>query len=107
MAEIIRGTTPTVTFNLPLEVEQITNCEVYFSQAGRLLLVKHMDDCEMFDDEDVLAVTLTQAETLLFDPDIKLEMQIRFVFEDGAVEATNIVRTRVGRILKGGEIDVN
>ena len=100
-----RGTTPTVTFNLPFEVSEIKNVEVYFAQDGENLVTKEMADCTL--DGKTLAVTLTQAETLSLDTDEKLEMQARFVFKDGSVDATDIIKSKVKEILKDGEIDVD
>lgn len=101
----IRGTTPTVTFSLPFDVSTIRNCEVYFAQNDELLVTKAMEDCVL--EDRTLSVTLTQSDTLQFDDDAKLEMQIRFVFTNGAVDATQIIKGKIGRILKDGEIDVD
>lgn len=101
----IRGTTPTVTFNLPFDVSTIRNCEVYFAQNDELLVTKAMEDCVL--EDRTLSVTLTQSDTLQFDDDAKLEMQIRFVFTNGTVDATQIIKGKIGRILKDGEIDVD
>ena len=64
-----------------------------------------MEDCVL--EDRTLSVTLTQSDTLQFDDDAKLEMQIRFVFTNGAVDATQIIKGKIGRILKDGEIDVD
>ena len=101
----IRGTTPTVTFNLPFSVSTLKNCEVYFAQNDELLVTKTKDDCTL--SGTTLTTTLTQAETLLFDDDEKLEVQARFVFTNGTVDASQIIKGKVGRILKDGEIDVD
>lgn len=101
----IRGTTPTVTFNLPFSVSTIRNCEVYFSQNDSLLVTKGIEDCTL--SGTTLTVTLSQSDTLAFDDDAKLEMQVRFVFTNGSVDATQIIKGKVGRILKDGEIDVD
>lgn len=101
----IRGTTPTITFNLPFDVSEIRNCEVYFAQNDELLVTKEIEDCVL--DGRTLSVTLSQEDTLAFDDDAKLEMQIRFVFTNGTVDATQIVKGKIGRILKDGEIDVD
>ena len=105
MAKTIRGTTPTVSFNLPFSVSTINNCEVYFAQNDNLLFTKTMSDCTM--SGTTLNVRLTQADTLLFDEEEKMQVQIRFVFMNGDVDATEIIRGSVGKILKDGEIDVN
>lgn len=101
----IRGTTPTITFNLPFDVSEIRKCEVYFAQNDTLLLTKETSDCTL--DGRTLSVTLTQEDTLRFEDDAKIEMQIRFVFTSGSVDATQIVKGKIGRILKDGEIDVD
>ncbi len=100
-----RGTTPTITFNLPFSVDTVRNVEVYFSQNDDLIIEKKMDDCVL--DGTTLAVTLSQAETLLLNDDTKMKMQARFVFTDGSVDATDIIKGKVKEILKDGEIDVN
>ena len=105
MATTIRGTTPVITFNLPFDVSTIKNCEVYFSQNDVLLITKTMSECVL--DGKILVTTLTQADTLSFDEDEKLQIQVRFVFTDGTVDATEIIKGRVGKILKDGEINVN
>ena len=100
-----RGTTPTIIFNLPFDVSTVRNVEVYFAQNDELLVTKGRSDCVL--SGKTLAVTLTQEETLSFDNDEKLEVQARFVFTDGSVDATDIIKQKVKEILKDGEIDVN
>lgn len=100
-----RGTTPTITFNLPFNVSTIKNCEVYFAQSDELKVTKAYEDCTL--SGTTLSVTLSQEDTLAFSDDEKLEMQVRFVFTNGAVDATQIVKGKIGRILKDGEIDVD
>lgn len=100
----IRGTTPDITFNLPFDVSTINNVEVYFAQNDELLLEKGYDDCTMSD--STLVVPLTQEDTLKFDFEEKLQIQVRFMFTDGSVDATDIVKGKVGQILKDGVINV-
>lgn len=101
----IRGTTPTITFNLPFSTSLIHKCEIYFAQDDELLLTKKLEDCVLGNTS--LSVTLSQADTLAFSEDAKIQMQIRFVFTSGAVDATNIIKSKIGKILKEGEIDVS
>lgn len=100
----IRGTTPTVTFNLPFSVSDINNVEVYFAQNDELLFEKGYDDCVL--DGTTIAVPLTQNDTLRFDDEEKLQIQLRFMYNDERVEATSILKGKVGQILKEGVIDV-
>ena len=101
----IRGTTPTVTFNLPFNVSTIKNLEVYFGQNDECLVTKGYDDCVL--SGTTLQVMLTQSDTLQFNDDEKLQIQVRFVFTDDTVDATEIMKGKVGKILKDGEIDVD
>ncbi len=102
-----RGTTPTLKFHLPFDVSRIRDCEVYLAQNDELLVEKDMSDCVL--EGDTLTTVLTQAETLRFDSEdsAKIEMQIRFVFTDGSVDATAIVKEKAKKILKDGEIHVD
>lgn len=100
----IRGTTPSIIFTLPFNVSEIKNCEVYFGQNDELIITKAMEDCSL--SENHLTVTLTQEDTLLLSDDSKLQIQLRFAFNDGSVDATTIFRCKVGEILKEGVIDV-
>lgn len=100
-----RGTTPTITLNLPFNVSTVRNAEVYFAQNDGLVFEKDMEDCVL--SGTTLAVTLTQSETLLLNDDEKLKVQARFVFTDGSVDATEIIKGKVKEILKDGEIDVD
>lgn len=98
----IRGTTPTVTFNLPFDVSTIKNCEVYFAQNDNLLFTKGYNDCVL--DDRTLSVTLKQKDTLLLDEEEKLQIQIRFRFTNDTVDATEIIKGKVGKLLSDSPI---
>ena len=102
-----RGTTPTIVFHLPFNVSTIHNVEVYFAQDDELIIEKKMSDCIL--SGTTLSVTLTQADTLAFSTDGngRVEMQLRFVFTDGSVDATTIIKEKAKKILKDGEINVD
>ena len=98
MADLtIRGTTPTVTFNLPFNVNTIKNCEVYFGQNDTRLFTKGYNDCSMAG--NTMTVKLTQTETLQLDDNEKLQIQVRFRFTDDSVDATGIIKGKVGELL--------
>lgn len=105
MASTIRGTTPTLVFNLPFLASTVKYCEVYFAQEDNLLLTKTYSDCTL--SEKKLQLTLSQEDTLKFDDEQRLQIQIRFVFNDDSVNATSIIKAKIGKILKDGEIDVD
>ena len=100
----IQGTTPTITFNLPFSVSDINNVEVYFAQNDEMLLEKGYDDCVL--SGTTIAVPLTQDDTLLFDYEEKLQIQLRFMYNDQRVEATSVLKGKVGQLLKDGVINV-
>lgn len=98
----IQGTTPTVTFNLPFDVSTIKNCEVYFGQNDELLVTKGYNDCVL--SGTTLSVTLKQKDTLQFDPSEKLQIQIRFRYNDDSVDATEIIKGKISDLLSDAVI---
>ena len=98
-----RGTTPTIVLHLPFDVSEIRNCEVYLAQ-GMLRITKTMSDCIL--EGNTIALTLTQRDTLMLRAGNRLELQARFVFTDGSVDASNIISISVRDILSEAEIIV-
>ena len=95
-----RGTTPTLTFTLPIAGKSITALNLSFAQKGQLLLEKTLADCLV--EDTALQVTLTEQDTLLFDDKQGMvEMQLR-VGCGKTKMASNIMRMSVERILKDG-----
>lgn len=99
----VRGTTPTIRFKLPFLTSEISKIEVYFGQPN-LLVTKTTEDCTL--DGKIVSVMLSQEDTLMFNSDLPLSMQLRFVFTNGSVGASKVIESEVERILKDGEIDV-
>ena len=95
-----RGTTPTITFTLPIDGSSLTALNLCFAQKGEILLEKNLTDCVL--EGNTLRVTLTEQETLQFAADRGMvEMQLRVGC--GATKmASNIMRVSVERILKDG-----
>lgn len=74
---IYRGTTPTLTFEFPFSIDQIEKCILTFAQNGEILLEKNLIDFQKQNDK-ILALKLTEEETLLFDyQKIWLSMQFK------------------------------
>lgn len=101
-----RGTTPTIVITLPFYMNTVSNFEIYFSQYDELKLTKPMSECDFDPESNIVTVTLSQEETLALGAE-RTDLQMRFYFVDGSVDATGIVRCKVGKILKDGEIDGN
>lgn len=62
---MIRGTTPTHTFNIPFDTSAITALRIIYSQGDEQILVKELPDCTV--DGNTISVKLTQEDTFKFD----------------------------------------
>lgn len=101
-----RGTTPTLQFYLDFLLEDEKEIFITFDQNNKTVLEKSIDEIEKSvadDGNTILSFKMTQKETLLFDEET-IEMQIRIKFENGEAIASNIFKTYINDILKGGEI---
>jgi len=101
---MFRGTTPTINVVLPeaISMSEISALWLTMTQEGREILNKTFD---AFSSEgQTLSVTLTQEETLSFEADSDVDMQLRLLMTDGRALASKIKRFRVDDILKGGVI---
>ena len=103
-----RGTTPTFTFNLPFDTSLLLRAYItvkYRKDNNTEILEKTLSDCKKYD--NILAVTLSQEETLKFQSGTKAEIELRVVYNNGngeSAEASPIYTIEVDRILKEGVI---
>lgn len=80
---MIRGTTPTHTFNLPFSTDLVTSARVIYKQGQKEILRKETADFVKAGKS--LKVTLTQEDTLLFDCRLMVKLQLRVKTTEGAV----------------------
>ncbi len=99
---MIRGTTPTLEFELPFETSLLTEAWITFSQSGKTVLDKKLTDCAC--DDRMLSVRLTQEETLALDCGCLTEIQLRVKTLDGNALASDIIKVYTAQILKDGVI---
>lgn len=112
-----RGTTPTHTFKVGIDLSDIQALFITYQQNGETVVEKTIDDVEIDAENKVIRTTLSQADTLLFESeptdrccaadhtkDNKVKVQIRIKFADGSATASNTMVTTVDEILKDGEI---
>jgi hypothetical protein len=99
---MIRGTTPTLEFQLPMSVETIADAYVTFAQKGQVLIDKKLADCSC--GTDTLTVQLTQEDTLKLEAGQVTELQIRVKTKDNNALASQIMKVSTDRILKDGVI---
>lgn len=83
---MIRGTTPTITYNFPFAASTISKFRMYFIQGNETILTKDESDCT-FSGQSV-SVTLTQEETYSFTAKKRLETKSRFMLFNGNVGGT-------------------
>lgn len=96
-----RGTTPTLTFTLPINSSSIECLYITFCQKNEIIIEKNINDCELSD--DILKVTLSQKDTLAFKVGA-IDIQIRLKTIDGSAMASNVVVADIRNCLKDGEI---
>ena len=109
MSTIIRGTTPTLTFNVKNEQMDLTNvAEVWITfktKAGVKPKEKTYDINDVTIDavEKTITLSLSQEDTLYF-ADEKMLVQVRLRMSDDMAYASAIIETSIGQILKDGVI---
>lgn len=99
---MIRGTTPTIRYILPFDVDVIDKVWLTFSQNQNEVLTLENDDLTISGTS--ISAYLTQAQTLEFDTYSSVAMQLRILTKEGNAIASNIMYTDVGAILRDGEI---
>ena len=100
-----RATTPTHTFTLPDEVEvrTIVEAKAIYSQVGKTILTKNLDNFSVDESENKLSCTLTQDETKLFAPEEAL-IQLRIKVSNGAVLASQMLWLTVKPVLNSEDM---
>lgn len=97
---MIRGTTPVVILNMPMEIP-FEVLYVTFQQKGKTIFEKTLED--MLVEGTKIVIPLTQADTLAFDAKEIVRIQLRGKAGDKAY-ASKVVQTLVSDILKDGEL---
>ena len=77
-----QGTTPLHTFVLPFNTDIIQAVRVSYEQKGKIVLEKSTADIAR--SENNLALTLTQEETLLFDANVLVRIQLHILTTAGS-----------------------
>lgn len=96
-----RGTTPTLTFTLPIETSTITALNIALAQCGRVMVSRSLDGVET--DGRKVQMTLTEEETLRLYDDVNLQIQVR-VGVGAARMASQVFTVPVERILRDGAL---
>lgn len=88
---MIKGTTPTHVFTLPFDMATVKTIQIVYAQNHIVKLEKGNEDCT-FDGNNV-SIRLTQEDTLKFDGDGYVNIQVRVLTVGGDALASNIMKT--------------
>lgn len=109
MSTIIRGTTPTLTFNVKneqMDLNEIAEVWITFkTKPGVKLIEKTYDinDVTIDPTEKQIILSLSQEDTLAFS-NTNILAQVRLRMNDDMAYASAIMETTIGHILKEGVI---
>lgn len=92
----MQGTTPKQYFELPFSTSLLEKVSVTYRQKERNVLVKRTEDC-IYEDNYII-VPLTQEDTLLFNPNHVVEVQIKVKALNGEVMGCDEYRLAVEEI---------
>ena len=98
---MIRGTTPTLKFNIPFSAALVETCYVTLSQSGRVVVEKTTEDCEM--NGATILCKLEQRETLWLNHKKNVDIQLR-VKTKGNAYVSQVFTEPVEQPMKDGEI---
>lgn len=91
------GTTPTHTFTIPSEiVRTASKVRVIYSQNRDVVLTKDVTEFS----GDTVEVTLTQEETLKFQKQKVVDIQLRVLLTDGSALTSDIISVRAYECLE-------
>ena len=98
---MIRGTTPTHTFHVNVDLTSATAVYVTYRQ-GNVVINKPKSALTIT--SGAVVAHLTQTETLSLSANADVQIQIRAKLSDGTAVASSIITVPVEAILKDGEI---
>ena len=98
-----RGTTPTLTFRLPIDTGSITVLSIAVAQGRQVKIEKTLSDVHL--DGNVISCTLTEDETLSLTAGASIEAKIQLRVGVGEQRmASQIFTVPVKRILRDGAL---
>lgn len=84
------------TLTFPIDLENVEGVKITYTQNEDIVIVKEKGDVTI--NGKKIIVTLSEAETKLFEPEIPVEIQAK-IKRDGQVIPTQIKRVAVKRML--------
>ena len=95
---IAKGCTCKNSFLFPFAESDVVVIYITYQQNGKIVIEKELEDCTFLDGR--VYVTLTQEDTVKFDNDAIVRIQIRTRLKDGLVSKTKIFETYTDELLK-------
>lgn len=93
---MIRATTPTHTFTLPIETSLIKELLITYKQDDEIVVERKKDSCICAGSK--VELTLTQEETRRFSAE-KVLIQLRVLTNDGQALVSDVIRRYVTDVL--------
>ena len=103
---MIRGTTPTHTFNIDdegFDTSMLVKVNVLYGQDDELLFRKKHSDCTITD--KTISTKLTREESLMFSHDKCAQIQLVAESVDGEYYESAIMTFSVGKLLDDGVLE--
>lgn len=103
---MIKGTTPTLHFNLPIKTNTIKEAEIvlqYVDNFKTVNIERKLEECSV--GENSISAVLTQEETLALPAPAIAKVQIRVLTVDGLVFASEKFDVTVKELLKESVIE--
>ena len=97
MTEIWRSSTPTHVFQFGFDPTEWDVILITYSQENQVVLEKNKSDLTF--EENTAFLTLTQAETKEFDPDLIVKIQVRVAKSNGTSFPSRITYVPVEDVL--------
>ena len=94
---MIKGTTPTHTFEVDIDTDSIKEVKVTYSQQDKVIVEKRTEECDIT--QGKIQTKLTQEETFKFDHLVLVYAQLRILTINGDVLATDLIMLPVSKCL--------
>lgn len=94
---MIRGTTPTHIFQLPIDTGTLKKVRITYKQHSKVVLEKTEADVDM--EGSTISFVLTQEESMRFQIGVSVKLQVKVLTVNGAVLASPIMALTVEDIL--------
>ena len=99
---IPKGCTCENSFSIPYDKEEIATLLITYQQNKVNVVEKTLDDCSFVDGK--IYIVLSQEDTLKFNDEESIEIQIRIKLNNGVVTKCKIIKTYTDRVLNDGVI---